>query len=86
VNLVSCAPAPTSLFMALCDEGPPTMKRLGAPGQGADLRAQLTVRPIERDQSNIQNMMHRLANAKQQAPIYATALQATRFRPYSNGQ
>jgi len=38
---VPCAPAPTSLFMALCDGGPPTMERLGALDQGADLRAQL---------------------------------------------
>ena len=36
VNLVPCALAPTSLFMALCDGGPPTMERLGAPDQGAD--------------------------------------------------
>ena len=41
VNLVPCAPAPTSFFMALCDGGPPTMERLGAPDQGADPRAQL---------------------------------------------
>ena len=41
VNLVPCAPAPTFLFMALCDGGPPTMERLGTPDQGADPRAQL---------------------------------------------
>ena len=36
VNLVPYAPAPMSLFMALCDGGPPTMERLGAPDQGVD--------------------------------------------------
>ena len=36
VNLVPCVPAPTSLFMALCDGGPPTIIGLGAPDQGAD--------------------------------------------------
>ena len=49
VNLVPCALALTSLFMALCDGGPPTMKRLGAPDQGADRKAQLAVGPIGGD-------------------------------------
>ena len=49
VNLVHYAPAPTSLFMALRDGGPPTMEQLGAPDQGADPRAQLTVGPIGGD-------------------------------------
>jgi hypothetical protein len=34
VNLVLRAVAP-ALFIALCDEGPPTMDWLGAPDQGA---------------------------------------------------
>jgi len=49
VNLVPCAPAPTSLFMALCDGDPPTMERLGAPDQGADPICQLAVGPIGGD-------------------------------------
>ena len=53
VNLVPCAPAPTSLFMALCDGGPPTMEWLDAPNQGVDPRAQLTVGSIGGDQTNI---------------------------------
>ena len=53
VNLVPCAPAPTSLFMVMCDEGPPTMERLGASDQGTDPRAQLVVEPIGEDQSSI---------------------------------
>ena len=53
VDIVPCAPAPTFLFMALYDEGPPTMERLGAPDQGADPRAQLAVGPIRGDQTNI---------------------------------
>ena len=53
MNLVPCALAPTSLFMALCDGGPPTMERLGALDRGADPRAQLAVGPIGGDQSNI---------------------------------
>ena len=53
VTLVPYALAPTSLFMALCDGGPPTMERLGALDQGADPRAQLAVGPIGGDQSNI---------------------------------
>jgi len=42
VNLVPYAPAPTSLFMALCDGGPPTIERLGTPDQDADLSSQLS--------------------------------------------
>ena len=40
-------------FMVLCDRGPPTMERLGAPDQGADPRAQLAVGSIAGDQTNI---------------------------------
>ena len=53
VNLVPCAPGPTSLFMALCNGGPQTMERLGSPDQGTDPRAQLAVGPIGGDQTNI---------------------------------
>ena len=35
VNLVPCAPAPTSLYIA-GHRGPPTIERLGAPDQGAN--------------------------------------------------
>ena len=49
VNLVPCASAPTSLFMALCYGGPPTMERLGAPDQGTNPRAQLVVGSIGED-------------------------------------
>ena len=48
-NLVPCAPNPHLPFMVLCDGGPPTMERLGAPDQGADPRAQLA----GGDQTNI---------------------------------
>ena len=36
VNLVPCASAPTSLFVALCDGGPPTIERLDVSDQDAD--------------------------------------------------
>ena len=49
VNLVTRAPASHLLYIALRDGGPPTMERLGAPDQGADPRAQLTVGPIGGD-------------------------------------
>ena len=49
VNLIPYALAPPPFFMALCDGGPPTMERLGAPDQGVDPRAQLTVGPIDGD-------------------------------------
>ena len=49
VNLVLCVPASASLFMALCDGGPPTMERLGAPDQGVDPRVQLAVGSIGGD-------------------------------------
>ena len=58
VNLVPCAPAPTSLFMALCDGGPPTMERLGAPDQGVDPRVQLAVGPIGGDHLTCPTSIH----------------------------
>jgi hypothetical protein len=45
VNLIPSAPAPTFLFIALCDGGPLTMIGLGAPDQGADQRPKLAVGP-----------------------------------------
>ena len=54
INLVSRAPAPTSVYIARGHRGPPTMVWLGAPDQGA---SQAPVRPVglerERDQPNI---------------------------------
>ena len=40
VNLVVQALIPTSLYIVLCDRGPPTILGLGAPDQGVDPRAQ----------------------------------------------
>ena len=53
VNLLSCAPAPTFLFIALRDEGPSARRTVGRPRSGRGSRAQLTVGPIDGDQSNI---------------------------------
>ena len=46
-------PQPPPSFMVLCDGGPPTMERLGAPDQGADPRDQLAIGSIGGDQTNI---------------------------------
>jgi hypothetical protein len=45
VNLVLSAPAPTFLFIALHDGGPPTIIGLGAPDHGADQMPKLAVEP-----------------------------------------
>ena len=45
VNLVSCALAPTSLYMVLRNWGPPTLVWLDAPDQGTGLRSDWTVGP-----------------------------------------
>ena len=53
VNLVQSALAPTFLFIALRDRGPPTMIGLGAPDQGADQRPNWTVGPSLRLEINL---------------------------------
>ena len=53
VILLLYAPAPTFLFMALCDGAPPTIERLDTPDMSAD---QGPIRPIGEDQSNNFNL------------------------------
>jgi hypothetical protein len=57
VNLVPSAPAPTFFYMALCDGGPPTMARLGAPDQSVDQGPDSAVGP-SREEINLTGLRY----------------------------